>query len=103
MARDIYYLKFGETRFDLTDDGISLNDNISLTFKNDNYTEAELKSLFSNIKEGITIYGCILQDDGTETDEFIASHYDQYSTLQSITYDNDQDLYTVKLVDATNE
>lgn len=103
MARDIYYLKFGETRLDLTDDGISLNDNISLTFKNDNYTEAELESLFSNIKEGITIYGCILQDDETETDEFIASHYDQYPILESIDYNDEDDLYTVRLVDATNE
>ena len=103
MARDIYYLKFGETRLDLTDDGISLNDNISLTFKNNNYESEEIQSLFSNLEDGITIYGCILQDDGTETDEFLSSHYDQYSRLSSVEYDGDLNLYTVVLVEEQTE
>lgn len=98
MAKNIFYLKLNDEKVYLTDDGININEGLYLTFRNDGYTIEDIQSLFSGIAEGITIHGCILQDDGTETDEFIASHYDQYPILQSITHDNDQDLYTVRLV-----
>lgn len=94
--KDINYMKFGNTRLDLLDDGISIDEGLSLTFKSENHTVEQLSELFSNLEDGPIIYGCIDQGYGKETDEFIAGHYSQYTLLDSI-IDNENGTYTVKL------
>ena len=93
----MYYLKLPD-RLNLTDDGISMPDNkrLILSFKRDNKEIDAIKSLFSNI-ESITVYGCVVQDDGKETDEFVANYFEQYTMLKGIEYDVAEDLYKVTL------
>ena len=96
MAKNIYYLKLNGNRINLTDDGIDINDALSLTFKKENYEFNELLTIFSNLND-IEIFGCIVQDNGDETDEFVSAYYENYSVLLSLEYNINDDTYTVKL------
>lgn len=97
MIKNVFYLKFDDARLNLLDDGIDVDCNqIKLTFVDEGYSVDILESLFSNLTEGLTIYSCILQEDGTETDEFIGGYYNQYTLLDSI-INNENGTYTIKL------
>ncbi len=86
-----------DVRVNLTDDGINLNEGmLKLTILGEGRKYDDVNLLFSNL-EAVTIYGCIGQEDGTETDEFQAAYYPDYTKLSKIEYDLDGDYYTVSL------
>ena len=94
----MYYLKMPK-RLNLVEDEITkpVDDRLTLVFyKEDNNFET-IKDLFSDVTN-ITIYGCIEQEDGRETDEFICEQYNQYTSLSKISYDLDNNAYSVTLV-----
>lgn len=95
--KDKNYLKLKGTKLNLLNDGVNVNDVLSLTFYGEKNSFDAVKTLFSDIEKGIEVYGAILQDDGKETDEFTAAFYDNYVILVSITYNIDSDTYTVKM------
>lgn len=101
MTKNIYYLKLKGNRINLTDNGIDINDALSLTFVNNNYNFDRLLSIFSELN-GIEIFGCIVQDNGDETDEFVSAYFENYTILSSLEYNLENDTYTVKLT-APNE
>lgn len=101
MAKNIYYLKLKGNRINLTDNGIDINDALSLTFVNNDYNFDRLLSIFSELN-GIEIFGCIVQDNGDETDEFVSAYFENYTILSSLEYNLENDTYTVKLT-APNE
>lgn len=99
MTKNINYLKINDERINLTDDGISYNDGLSLTFYNNDYDENHLISIFSSFQDNIIIiYSCIVQDDGTETDEFISCRENVYIIYNSINYDSENDTFTITLI-----
>lgn len=91
------YLKMPE-RYNLIDNGVDMpsEDKLVLSFYKDDATFDAVKGAFTNI-DNITIYGCIVQDDGRETDEFVSNYFDKYTYLRSIEYDLETDVYKVTL------
>ena len=80
------YLKINNHRYNLTDDGVNAEEaKLTLKFPSEE-TFLTIKDDFSNLKE-IVIYGCIVQEDGRETDEYIAQYFDKTTKLQSINFD----------------
>ena len=93
----MYYLKMPK-RLNLIDNGVDMpQDNIlTLSFHKEDNTFDDVKSMFTNI-DNITVYGCIEQEDGRETDEFVSNYFDKYTSLKSIEYDITKDVYKVTL------
>ena len=94
----MYYLKM-PTRYNLIDNGVDLPDEnrLTLSFFKEEHTFEEVKSDFANISS-VYVYGCIEQEDGRETDEFISNYFDKYTYLKSIEYNIDMDVYKVTLI-----
>lgn len=98
-----YYLKmkYGDDtiRLNLIPNGVDLPDNniLRLSFYSSSIDFVVIKSIFSDI-DSITVYGCIVQEDGRETDEYVSMYYDKYTYLKKIDYDFDEDVYTVELL-----
>lgn len=91
------YLKINGDKYIITNDGIQLGiDSISLTIQNRGYDFATIQDIFSSL-DGLAIYGCIEQDDGTCTDEYQSTYYDMYTKLTVISYNFDSDTYTIVL------
>ena len=95
----MYYLKMGEDRFNLIDNGVNTptEDVLELSFKGENHSFDDVKDAFHDIDD-ITVYGCIVQEDGRETDEFVSNYFDKYTSLKNIEYDFVNDVYKVTLL-----
>lgn len=105
----MYYLKLHDVKLYLYEDdegGLDQRkeNKIGVSVKNNNIPFETIKDLFSTI-EDITIYGCIEQEDGTETDEYIANFFEGYSEVYNISYNVMYDYYKVFLAkpDEVNE
>lgn len=94
----MYYLKMPE-RLNLIDNGVDMpeENKLVLSFKKEGKDFETIKSLFSDITD-VTVYGCIEQEDGRETDEFVSNFFDSYTSLKNIEFDFVNDVYAVTLV-----
>lgn len=93
------YLKIEKSRFNLTDDGVQADEEkLTLKIKNEKYSFDEVRDIFSALDD-VTVYGAIEQEDGSETDEYVASHYEHFTKLQSIGYDLKKDTWNIVLVE----
>ena len=100
------YIKYKNSRFVLPDDGINPEDSkLTLKFLADNWTFDQVKEAFNKNLDYIVIYGRIVQEDGRETDEYIAQYFDKQTKLINVSYDIESDTYSVILVehDITDE
>ena len=99
----MYYLKLQsgleEERLNLIDNGVSTPTEgiLELSFHGEDHDFNKVKTLFTGIKD-ITVYGCIVQEDGRETDEFVSNYFDKFTSLKNIEYDLIKDVYKVTLV-----
>lgn len=96
----MYYLKISEDiRLNLVEDEMNIpsNEELILVFYNGGSDFDTIKNIFSDI-DSITIYGCNVQEDGRETDEYIVNYYDKYTVLKNIEYDIVNDIYRVTLI-----
>ena len=101
----MYYLKLNGTRLDIYEDaegGVDSREEqkLGLSIVNDNYSMEQMIEMFSNL-DSITIYGCVVQEDGRETDEYVAKYFEGYSVLNSVTYELQNDYYKIWLAKPT--
>ena len=92
-----YYLKIDNKKMYLTPDGVDTPEDkiLKLSFyNNDLFIFDDISKMFSNLKE-IIVYMCIIQDDGTETDEMISNVFTEYTKMKGINYDIDRDSWQV--------
>lgn len=88
------YLLIDDKRFDLTDDGIGVGEKeLLLTIRGAGHTFEEVKEVFENIGDTITIYGTVEGGDDFESGVFAG-----YSQLKAVNYDITDSLYTVHLI-----
>lgn len=105
----MYYLKMpNNIRFNFIDNGVNQLDSktLTLTFYNENRFKFEdIKKMFSDLIDGITVWMCIVQDDGTETDEMVSVYYKEYTELKGLEYQMDCDVWkvTLSIPDETKE
>lgn len=90
-------------KYYLQDDGINeQSDRLTLKIKDDNYIFNNIRQDFSNLDDGVTIYGAIAQEDGTETDEYIAQSFPNYTMLYTIVFDITSETYEITIISADN-
>jgi len=95
------YIKIGDMKYYL--DGIEIqSDRVILKVKDDNYIFNNIRQDFSNLDDGITIYGTVIQEDGTETDEYIAQQFPNYTMLYTIAFDITSETYEITIISADN-
>lgn len=93
------YMIINNTRYNLIDAGVDCEpEELRLTFFKENHTFEQIDADFSNI-DVITIYGCVVQEDGRETDEYVVQEFDVFTKLVGIFYDKENELYTIRLVE----
>ena len=96
----MYYLKMpNDIRLNLVDGGVDQPDPKTLTltfYNNDRFSFEDIKSMFADT-DGITIYMCIVQDDGRETDEMVSTHHEEFTKLKGVEYQTEYDLWKVSL------
>lgn len=93
------YLIINNHRYNLTDDGINFNTmTLDLVCFNPGLGLPAIIEDFDSVRE-IVIYGCIVQEDGRETDEFISQIFDKQNKLQTIAYNLDDDTYKVTMIE----
>lgn len=109
MANNRYYLKLRNEQQTIVDGGVDQPDQKTLTitfYNEDRYSFNDVKEMFSNLREeGIVIWFCIVQDDGTETDEMLSTSNKEFVKLKGIEYQMDLDLWKVSMTipDETQE
>ena len=96
-----------DIRLNLVDGGVDQPDpkTLTLTFYNEGrFSFDDVKEMFTDI-DGVTIYMCIVQDDGTETDEMVSTHHEEFVKMKGIEYQPEYDLWKVSLTirDETKE
>jgi len=97
------YIKIGDMKYYLQDDGINeQSDRLILKIKDDNYIFNNIRLDFSNLDDGVTIYSAIAQEDGTETDEYIAQQFPNYTMLYTIVFDITSETYEITIISADN-
>ncbi len=97
------YIKIGDMKYYLQDDGINeQSDRLTLKIKDDNYIFNNIRQDFSNLDDGVTIYSAIAQEDGTETDEYIAQSFPNYTMLYTIVFDITSETYEITIISADN-
>lgn len=97
------YIKIGDMKYYLQDDGINeQSDRLTLKIKDDNYIFNNIRQDFSNLDDGVTIYSAIAQEDGTETDEYIAQQFPNYTMLYTIVFDITSETYEITVISADN-
>lgn len=97
------YIKIGDMKYYLQDDGINeQSDRLTLKIKDDNYIFNNIRQDFSNLDDGVTIYSAIAQEDGTETDEYIAQSFPNYTMLYTIVFDITSETYEITVISADN-
>lgn len=90
-------------KYYLQDDGINeQSDRLTLKIKDDNYIFNNIRQDFSNLDDGVTIYSAIAQEDGTETDEYIAQQFPNYTMLYTIVFDITSETYEITVISADN-
>lgn len=96
----MYYIKNGNTKYVLTNDGVDIGDGDRLKLKivDNNYPFTEIQDIFSSIENEITVYTCIIQEDGRETDEQVSTVIPTFTVLKEITYDIVDHLYSIILI-----
>lgn len=88
------YIIINENRYNLTDDGIGVDENnLMLTILSASHNFEEIKKAFESIGDAITIYGTV--DGGAD---FESSVFNGYSQLKAVNYDVVNELYTVHLI-----
>lgn len=95
------YIKIGDMKYYL--DGIEVqSDRVILKIRDDNYIFNNVRQDFSNLDDGITIYGTVVQEDGTETDEYIAQSFPNYTMLYAVAFDITSETYEITVISADN-
>lgn len=90
-------------KYYLQDDGINEESGrLTLKIKDDNYIFNNIRQDFSNLDDGVTIYSAITQEDGTETDEYIAQSFPNYTMLYTIVFDITSETYEITVISADN-
>jgi len=97
------YIKIGDMKYYLQDDGINeQSGRLTLKIKDDNYIFNNIRLDFSNLDDGVTIYSAIAQEEGTETDEYIAQQFPNYTMLYTIVFDITSETYEITIISADN-
>lgn len=101
----MHYIKHEKAdRFNLLDNGVDIGngDMLKLSIHSDKHDFKEIKDFFSSIEDEIVVYGCIVQDDGRETDEFVSTVIPNFTELKSIEYNSIEEAYIVSLISPDN-
>ncbi len=94
------YIKIGDIKYYL--DGIEIqSDRVILKVRDDNYVFNNIRQDFSNLDNGVTIYGTVTQEDGTD-DEYIAQSFPNYTMLYAIAFDITSETYEITVISADN-
>lgn len=100
MAYNKYYIKMpNNVTLDLIQGGMDTPDDktLSLAFNNeDRFSFEDVKQMFADIPE-ITIWVCIVQRDGRETDHMPGTIHEGFTKLDKIEYQSDLDIWKVTL------
>ena len=88
------YIIIDGTRYSLTDNGIGVSENdLLLTILGAGHTFEEVKEVFENIGDTITIYGTV--ENG---EDFKSGVFEGYSQLKAVNYDITDELYMIHLI-----
>lgn len=101
----MYYIKNKDNRFIIADGGVNIvgnSDILAVTILAKGHEFKEIRDFFLSIESDITIYGCIVQEDGKETDEFVSNVIPTFTALKGVAYDTVEDTYTVSLLAPDN-
>lgn len=105
MTNMKYYIKIDDDRLVLVDGGLDQPQPnvLSIQFYNEErFTFEDVKRIFGEMTD-ISIWMCLVQDDGTETDEMLSNNYTEYTKLKAIDYQMDLDLWKVSMTVPNDE
>lgn len=108
MAYNRYYLKIDDEKQIIVDGGVNQPNEkeLSVMFFNENrYSFDDIKRMFTDLNDGIVIWMCIVQDDGTETDEMLSTNNKEFTKIRGIEYQPEYDIWkvTMTIPDETQE
>lgn len=95
------YLKIGDKKYNLTDDGIQPQGNdLMLVVCKENYSFDDVFATFQNVGDELTVYDTVTNTDvdGEHTEEFVSGSFVGYTHLKAVEYSTDEQTYKINLV-----